>query len=159
MKLGLSFSIKRFLHFSINFKYLITRLADFPDPSAHFEAYTEFYFPGLLFLRQRGDRIRFGYESPEGGEVPASCQIIYRCLPNIIYLRKNPGHIIELNPGKNNNNSKLILLLGYTNFNINKTVIINVLIFFMASRLSIYYLYRYILLLTKQIRDRFNSCW
>jgi len=123
VKLGLSFSIKRFLHFSINFKYLITRLADFPDPSAHFEAYTEFYFPGLLFLRQRGDRIRFGYESPEGGEVPASCQIIYRYLPNIIYLRKNPGHIIELNPGKNNNNSKLILLLGYTNFNINKTVI------------------------------------
>jgi hypothetical protein len=123
VKLGLSFSIKRFLHFSINFKYLITRLADFPDTQAHFEAYSEFYFPGLLFLRQRGDRIRFGYESPEGGEVPASCQIIYRYLPNIIYLRKNPEHIIELNPGKNNNNSKLILLIGYTNFNFNKTIV------------------------------------
>ncbi len=38
VKLGFSFSIERFLHFSINFKYTITRLADFPDTSAHFEA-------------------------------------------------------------------------------------------------------------------------
>jgi len=123
VKLGLSFSIERFLHFSINFKYFITRLSDFPDTQAHFEAYTELYFPGLLSLRQRGDRIRFGYESPEGEEVPSSCQIIYRYLPKIINLRKKPEHRIEINPGKNNGNSKLILLLGYTNFNNNKTVI------------------------------------
>ena len=122
VKLGFSFSIERFLHFSINFKYTITRLADFPDTSAHFEAYSELYFPGLLSLKQRGDRIRFGYESPEGEQVPSSCQIIYRYLPKIINIRKRPEHRIELNPGKNNDNSKLILLLGYTNFNNNNTV-------------------------------------
>lgn len=123
VKLGFSFSIERFLHFSINFKYTITRLADFPNTSAHFEAYSEIYFPGLLSFRQRGDRIRFGYESPEGEQVPSSCQIIYRYLPKIINIRKRPEHRIELIPGKNNDNSKLILLLGYTNFNINNTVI------------------------------------
>jgi len=123
VKLGFSFSIERFLHFSINFKYTITRLADFPNTSTHFEAYSELYFPGLLSLRQRGDRIRFGYESPEGEQVPSSCQIIYRYLPKIINIRKRPEHRIELNPGKNNDNSKLILLLGYTNFNNNNNVI------------------------------------
>jgi len=123
VKLGLSFSIERFLHFSINFKYFITRLSDFPDTFAHFEAYSELYFTGLLFLRQRNNRIRFGYESPIGEEVPSSCQIIYRYLPKIINLRKNPEHRIEINPVKNNGNSKLILLLSYTNFNKNNTII------------------------------------
>lgn len=123
VKLGLSFSIERFLHFSINFKYFITRLPDFPDNFAYFEAYSEIYFTGLLFLRQRNNRIRFGYESPLGEEVPVSCQIVYRYLPKIINIRKNPEHRVEINPVKGNGDSKLILLLSYTNFNKNNTVV------------------------------------
>ncbi|MDH7506976.1 MAG: PKD domain-containing protein, partial [Candidatus Thermoplasmatota archaeon] len=122
VKLGLSFSIQKLLHFSINFKNTITRLPDFPDASAHFEAYSELYIPGILFVKRRGDRIRFGYESPEGEEVPSNCQIIYRYLPNIVYLRKKPGHKIEVNPSINNN-SKLIMILGFTNYNINKNIV------------------------------------
>ncbi|UCF49648.1 MAG: hypothetical protein JSU91_07835, partial [Thermoplasmatales archaeon] len=114
--------IEKDICLSINFEYLIKRLDDFPGNYASFEAYGELYFPGILLRKHKGDRIRIGYESPEGEEVPSKCSITYKYLPNIIKLRKRPAHRAKLNPGSSKDNSKLILLFSYTNFQLNNIV-------------------------------------
>lgn len=109
-------SFRKDLRFSINFQYLIKRLDNFPDIYSSFQAYAELYFPGILFKNQKGDRIRFGYESPEGEEVPSRCDITYKYLPQLIYIRKRPEHRFVLNPGSSIGKADLTLLLSYTNF-------------------------------------------
>jgi len=109
-------SIEKNLHFSINFEYLIKRLNNFPDIYASFQAYAELYFPGILFRNQKGDRIRFGYESPEGEETPSKCDIKYQYLPQIFFIRKRPEHRLIIDPGSSIGKSDLSLLLSYTNF-------------------------------------------
>jgi hypothetical protein len=110
------------LSFSVNFEYLIKRLNNFPDIDASFEAYGEIYYPGILFKRQRGDRIRIGYESPEGEEVPSKCDITYKYLTNLIRIRKRPEHRALLKPGSSIGTSSLALIFSYTNFQFDKTI-------------------------------------
>ncbi len=108
--------IEKPLCLSIQFKLVITRLDDFPDyETANFSAYAEFYFLGILNAKQKGDRIRFGYESPEDEEVPDECIVTYKLLPHILSSQR-PEHRAELNPGSSSGNPKLALLLSYTNF-------------------------------------------
>jgi len=100
---------------SINFEYLIKRLNNFPDITASFEAYGELYFPGLLLRRQNGNRIRIGYDSIDGEEVPSKCSITYKYLPNIFRIRKRPEHGALLKPGSITGTSNLALIFSYAN--------------------------------------------
>ena len=108
--------LEKELTVSVNFEYLIKRLEGFPDIDASFEAYGELYFPGVLFKKQKGDRIRIGYESPKDEEIPSQCSITYKYLPNIWRIRERPEHVGLLKPGSSVGNSKLALILSYTNF-------------------------------------------
>ena len=108
--------IEKELSLSVNFQYLIKRLDDFPDIYESFEAYGELYFPGFLLRKQKDDRIRVGYDSPEGEEVPSKCDITYQYLPYIFRIRKRQEHRAILNPGSSIGNSKLALIFSYTNF-------------------------------------------
>jgi len=108
--------IEKDFSLSVNFQYLIKRLDDFPDIYASFEAYGELYFPGILLKKQKGDRIRIGYESFDGEEIPSKCDITYKYLPYVFRIRKRPEHRAALNPGSSTGNSKLALLFSYTNF-------------------------------------------
>jgi hypothetical protein len=105
--------IEKNLCLSINFEYLIKRLNDFPDISASFEAYGELYLPGILLRRQNGNRIRIGYDSTDGEEVPSKCSITYKYLPNIFRIRKRPEHGALLKPGSITGKSKLALIFSY----------------------------------------------
>lgn len=107
--------IERPLCLSIYFKLVITRLPGFPDENANFSVYTELRFLGILNARQKGDRIRFGYISPEGEEVPDSCVVTYKYLPHILSPER-PEHKAELDPGSSVGKARLVLLLSYTNF-------------------------------------------
>ena len=114
--------IEKPLWLSINFELIITRLPGFPDPYASFEGYTDLYFPGIINANQKGDRIRFGYESPLGEEVPDVCKLTYAYLPHILSLTKRPEHKVKIDPGNIAGKSKLVLLLSYTNYD-NETFI------------------------------------
>jgi len=107
--------LEKDLSLSINFEYLIKRLNNFPDIHASFEAYGELYFPGILFKRQNGNRIRIGYDSSEGEEVPSKCSITYQYIPNIFRIRKRPEHGALLRPGSITGESKLALIFSYAN--------------------------------------------
>ena len=107
--------LEKDLSLSINFEYLIKRLNNFPDIYASLEAYGELYFPGFLLKRQNGNRIRIGYESSEGEEVPSKCSITYKYQPNIFRIRKRPEHGALLRPGSITGDSKLALIFSYAN--------------------------------------------
>jgi hypothetical protein len=60
---------------SINFGLTIKRLNGFNDVNALFKAYAEIVFPGTVKSDIKGDKIFFGYQSPDGERVPDSCVI------------------------------------------------------------------------------------
>jgi hypothetical protein len=103
------------LALSINFQLRITRLPGFTDKNAYLEVYSEYHFPGVLIKAQKGDKIKFGYESPLDEEVPNHCNVTYKYVPYFIYFRKKPLHKTVIDPGSSLDKSKLVLLLGYVN--------------------------------------------
>jgi len=107
--------LERPLSLSLNFRLKITRLEDFPDSNALFSVYTELVFPGLIDSKQKGDKIRFGYESPDGEQVPDSCTVTYKYLPHLISSDR-PEHKAKIDPGSSEGNAKLTLLLSYLNY-------------------------------------------
>jgi len=103
------------LALSINFQLRITRLPGFTEKNAFLAVYSEYHFPGVLIKAQKGDKIKFGYESPMGAEVPNHCNVTYKYVPYFIYLKKKPLHKAVIDPGSALYKSKLVLLLGYVN--------------------------------------------
>jgi len=110
------------LSLSINLKLVVKKLVDFPDPDALLEAYVELYLPGMLVSNITGDRIRFGYSSPAGEQVPDTCEVTYKFIPNIFKPNRRIGHHVVINPGSNIGSSKLDLIWGYADFE-NETLV------------------------------------
>jgi len=110
-----SFDLSSF-SIAINFRLVITKLKDFPDENATFEAYMEFYFKGIIFKNISGDRIRFGYESPKDEKVPNRCVVTYELVPHRLRSRKKMEHKIAIRPGDITRESKIVMLFSYTNF-------------------------------------------
>ena len=105
------------MSFTFNVKLNIKKLADFPDSSSAFQAFAEFYFPGMIVSSVKGDRVQFGYNSPIGETVPSSCDVVYKLIPHLMRPNKKAGHQISIDPGDIKGSSDLDLLYGYTNFN------------------------------------------
>ena len=66
----------------------------------HFEIYIE-YMPRIVSRLSQGkiDRIRLGYQSPAGEEIPNTCKIIHKYVPHALHLRYKPTHTISMDPG------------------------------------------------------------
>ncbi|MGF3585374.1 MAG: hypothetical protein ACQXXD_06635, partial [Thermoplasmatota archaeon] len=66
-----------------------------------FEIYLE-YNPKIItkffYLTQDIDRIRVGYQSPAGEEIPKTCIVTDKIIPHLIYPMKKTTHKISVNP-------------------------------------------------------------
>jgi len=112
--------IARPLSLSINFKLTIRQLTGFNqlDENAFFEGYAELYFPGILIKNLSGNRLRFGYQSPEGEKTPEKCDVIFKFIPNLIYPRKKAGfHFAMIPDATTTGKEKLNLLSGLAEMN------------------------------------------
>ena len=104
------------LSISANFKVIISREAGFPDITENFSGYFEIYFPGSINKNMLGDRVRIGYESPKGEEVPAECTLSYMYQSYIFRPKYRPAHTFSIDPKVAKSDTKLVLLFSYTNF-------------------------------------------
>ena len=109
--------IERPLIFTFNVKLNIDRLIGFEDENEYFEAYLQLHFLGLLDANNTNDKVKFGYASEEGYEVPKDFSVTYKYLPYFLYKEK-PKHKISYNPGLIANDDILGLIFGYDDFNI-----------------------------------------
>jgi len=57
-------------------------------------------------------RIRLGYQSPAGEEIPKYCIISHKDIPHLIYARKKNAHRVSINPGLIKNKDQLNLLFS-----------------------------------------------
>jgi len=97
-----------------NIRLKIERLSGFDNINELFEAYVEFYFPGLLIKQNQGDRLRFGYHSPKGEEVPNTCVVTYEYTPYLLYAEK-PSHSVKINAGSAADKSNLAIVYSFAN--------------------------------------------
>ena len=101
------------LTLSINYKLSIRRLPDSDiDTSAYFKAMSQLNFPGILSKSLAGDKLEFGYESPEGESIPDKCDVTYKLVPHIFSFRKTsePDHIFVI---ETSSGSALNLIFGF----------------------------------------------
>ncbi|MHA2016955.1 MAG: hypothetical protein ACTSXY_01640, partial [Promethearchaeota archaeon] len=106
--------IERPLIFTFNVRLKIDRLNGFEDPNEFFEAYIQLHFLGLLNANNTNDKVKFGYASEKGYEVPKDFVVTYKYLPYFFYKEK-PKHKIHYNPGLMANEDILGLVFGYDN--------------------------------------------
>lgn len=102
---------------AIIYKISIRQLSGFDDldDDAYFKVMSQLTFPGLLSKNLTGDKLEFGYESPEGELIPENCDVTYKFVPHIFSLKKTPDHIFKIKPDSAAEGSaKLNLLFGYT---------------------------------------------
>ncbi len=102
------------LAFSIKTSLLVKRLPGMDNiKNTSFEIYLE-YLPRLLSKISGGtiDRIRMGYQSPDGEEIPDSCTITHTYVPHLVYPRRMPTHRFSVNPGSIAGKNKLNLLVS-----------------------------------------------
>lgn len=102
------------LAISFNVKLNIDRLSGFEDIKEYFEAYLQLNFPGILYANNTNDRIKFGYASEKGYEVPKDFSITYKYIPYLLFKEK-PKHKLYYNPGLIANEDILGLVFGYDN--------------------------------------------
>jgi len=98
VKCSLYPSIERPFALSINFGLTITRLNGFNDVNAEFKVYAEFNRPGTLVENATGDKIRWGYHSPDNELVPNTCIATYKLVPHILSLNEKPEHKVHISP-------------------------------------------------------------
>ncbi|RLF51055.1 MAG: hypothetical protein DRN24_05585, partial [Thermoplasmata archaeon] len=124
VRLSLYPSIEKPFSLAVNFELKIVQKEGFDllDKKAFFEAYAEVFLLGIINVKQQGDRVRFGYESPLGEEIPDSCVVTYKYIPHFLTLKKRPEHTARLDPGNITGESKLSLILGYTHNSLGKVV-------------------------------------
>jgi len=115
-------TIERPLKLSINYQLIIKRLDGFQGPDAYFEAYAEYYFPGLFNKKWGNDRVSFGYKSEQGEEVPDECKVIYRFIPNLLR-RSSPEHKLEINPGNIDGKDNISLI--YSHAEMDETLVLS----------------------------------
>jgi len=100
--------------FSIKTSLFVKRLPGMDNiKNTSFEIYLE-YIP-RLFSRISGgtlDRIRMGYQSLEGEEIPDSCTVTHTYVPHLVYPRRMPTHRFSINPGSINGKNKMNLLVS-----------------------------------------------
>ncbi|MEF8879547.1 MAG: hypothetical protein V5A64_04060 [Candidatus Thermoplasmatota archaeon] len=102
---------------SINFKLTIRQLSGFDslDDEANFENHVELYFLGIILKSNAGDRLRFGYESPDGEKIPEKCEITYKLVPHILSIRNKPEHKFRINPdSQTRGSSRLNLIYSFS---------------------------------------------
>ncbi len=87
-------SIEKGFTFSFNFRLSIKKLNrnSIDDEKKSLKAYAEIIFPGLLNAAWKNDSVGFGYRSPESQEVPDSCKVTYKFIPNILKKDQKPVH-------------------------------------------------------------------
>ena len=90
VRLSLYPSIEKPFSLAVNFELKIVQKEGFDllDKKAFFEAYAEVFLLGIINVKQQGDRVRFGYESPLGEEIPDSCVVTYKYIPHFLTLKK-----------------------------------------------------------------------
>jgi len=67
-----------------------------------FEIYIEYYprvITKFFYLTKDIDRIRLGYQSPKGAEIPKTCVISDKMIPHFLYPKKKLTHRISIDPG------------------------------------------------------------
>ncbi|RLI61256.1 MAG: hypothetical protein DRO67_08195, partial [Candidatus Asgardarchaeum californiense] len=99
---------------TFNIRLKISRLDGFEDPNEYFEAYLQLHFLGLLDANNTNDRVKFGYASEKGYEVPKDFSVTYKYLPYLFYKEK-PKHKISYNPGLISDEDIVGLVFGYDN--------------------------------------------
>jgi hypothetical protein len=82
--------------------YLIRRLPGMENiKNDFFEIYLE-YNPKIItkffYLTKDIDRIRVGYQSPAGEEIPKTCIVVDKTVPHFLYPMKKTTHKISVNP-------------------------------------------------------------
>jgi len=93
---------------------LVRRLPGMEDiKNDSFEIYLE-YTPRIIskVTQDQLNRIRIGYQSPEGEEVPKSCLVSHKTIPHFIYPRQKTMHKIGINPLSIAGKSQLNLLFS-----------------------------------------------
>ena len=113
-------SIERPFAISINFHFTIKRLAGFENTDAFFETYLEFFFPGLINKNFSGDRVRYGYQSSDGEEVPDACKVSYKFIPYFLSEKKAESRI-SIDPKSSAGKDKLALIFSFADINNSKT--------------------------------------
>jgi len=101
---------------SINIGLNIKRLSGFANNKAFFEAFLELNLPGILIKEQEGDRVRFGYQSPDGKEVPPSCIVTYKFIPHLLS-RDKPEHKVVLQTGLGTGSDDLSIIYSKAEMN------------------------------------------
>jgi hypothetical protein len=78
---------------------LVRRLPGMDDiKNDSFEIYLEYMPKVISSVTGVLDRIRIGYQSPDGEEVPKSCLVSHKTIPHFIYPRQEPTHVFSINP-------------------------------------------------------------
>jgi hypothetical protein len=86
---------------AIQTRFIVSRLPAMDDiKNDDFEIYLEMS-PSKLITDKASilERIRLGYQSPEGEEIPKTCIITYRTMPRVLYPLKKTAHRLLINPG------------------------------------------------------------
>jgi len=104
---------------AIKTTFIIRRLPGMNDIKNDFlEIYLE-YMPKVatkfFYLTKDIDRIRLGYQSPAGEEIPKTCIITDKAMPHILYPKKKTTHKISVNPGSIIGEEQLNLLFSLAN--------------------------------------------
>jgi len=90
---------------------LVRRLPGMDDiKNNSFEIYLEYVPKMISSVTGVLDRIRIGYQSPDGEEVPKSCLVSHKTIPYFIYPRREPTHVFSINPGSITGKNKLNLI-------------------------------------------------
>jgi hypothetical protein len=108
------------IHLTFNIKLKVDRLVGFEDVNEFFEVYMEVSFLGLLDENNTQDKIRFGYSSEYGKEVPNLCDVTYKYEPYFFYKEK-PTHRVKFDPGLLKDIDDLSIVFGYVNTENNVT--------------------------------------
>ncbi|RLF62136.1 MAG: hypothetical protein DRN33_05905, partial [Thermoplasmata archaeon] len=105
------------LAFSIQTRLKIRRLSGMNDIKNDFlEVFLE-YRPTLLsaITNEKIDRIRVGYQSPDGEEIPSYCTVYYKIIPYILYPKKKISFKAGIDPGSISGKDQLNLIFSVAN--------------------------------------------
>jgi|GEM_PF-1903977 len=97
--------------------FLVRRLND-DIKYGPFEIYLQ-YTPKIISKLTGGtlDRIRIGYQTPAGAEVPDFCKLMHTYTPHIIYPRLKPMNKLSIDPGSIAGKANLNLLFSIADMN------------------------------------------
>ncbi|MCK5613072.1 hypothetical protein KAR91_64965 [Candidatus Pacearchaeota archaeon] len=88
------------------------------------EVYLEYYprITQLFYITKDIDRIRLGYQSPKGEEIPKTCVISDKMIPHLFYPKRKITHRISVDPGSIAGKHNLNLVVAFANFENNDII-------------------------------------